>query len=309
MEFGDPHVLRVMERPVPVPAPGEVVVRVAAATVNPSDVMMRAGQQAALMTELKPPYVAGMEFGGHVHAVGEGVANLSPGQAVMGVVNPRRAAGGAHADHVCVPAASVVALASPVDAVAAATVPMNGLTAIAALRILALQPGDTLLVTGGAGVLAGYAIPLAKREGIRVIADAREADADAVRLVGADTVVPRGAGMDDAVRQLCPRGVDGLLDTALLRERASALVRDGGAAVALRRSHPIEDPRLRCAIVSVGDHMADTPALARLADLLREGVLKPSDGDLMPLEEAAKAHELVERGGLRARPVLDFRQA
>jgi NADPH2:quinone reductase len=307
MEFGGPDVLRLTELPVPVASAGEVVVRVAASTVNPSDLMMRAGQQAALMTDLAPPYICGMEFGGHVHHVGEGVSGLAPGQPVMGVVNPRRVEGGTHAEYVCLPATSVVALDSSVDVVAATTVPMNGLTSVAALQFLALRPGDTLLVTGGAGVLAGYAIALAKHGGIRVIADAREEDADRLRSLQVDAIVQRGDAMEDAVRQLCPDGVDGLIDTALLGGRAAALVRNQGSAVSLRRSHPIDDARLRCAYVSVADHMADTAALARLAELLRNGTLVPRGGELMPMAHAAQAHELMERGGLRARPVLDFR--
>ncbi len=100
MEFGGPQVLRLMDLPQPTPATGEVVVRVAASTVNPTDLMMRAGLQAALMTGLVPPYIAGMEFSGHIHNVGDGVSGLTVGQPVMGVVNPRRPAGGAHAQYV-----------------------------------------------------------------------------------------------------------------------------------------------------------------------------------------------------------------
>ncbi|MEY4138238.1 MAG: hypothetical protein RLZZ371_420 [Pseudomonadota bacterium] len=307
MEFGGPQVLQLMDLPQPAPAAGEVVVRVAASTVNPTDLMMRAGQQAALMTALTPPYIAGMEFSGHIHSVGDGVANLTAGQPVMGVVNPRRPAGGAHAQYVCVPAASVVVLDSSVDVIAAATVAMNGLTSIAALRALALQVRNTLLVTGGAGVLAAYAIQLAKADGIRVIADAKDADRDSLRLLGVDDIVPRGEGMEAAVKQLCPQGVDGLIDTALLGDRAAALVRGGGGAISLRRSNPINDKRLRCGYVSVTDHMADTAALKRLADMLRDGSLKPRAGQLMPMSAAAQAHELMERGGLRGRAILDFR--
>lgn len=309
MAFGGPQVLRLMELPLPIPAAGEVVVRVAASTVNPTDLLMRSGQQAALMTGLTPPYIAGMEFSGHVHSVGEGVSGLTAGQPVMGVVNPRRPAGGAHAQYVCVPAASVVVLDGSVDLVAASTVPMNGLTCLAALQSLALRPGNTLLVTGGAGVLAGYAIQLAKSDGLRVIADAKEADRESLRLLGVDEVVPRGDGFEAAVQQRCPQGVDGLLDTALLGDRAAALVRDGGGAISLRRSHPINDARLRCGYVAVTDHMADTAALQRLADMLRAGTLKTKAGQLIPMSDAAWGNELMERGGLRGRAILDFRQA
>jgi len=268
---------------------------------------MRSGQQASLMTSLAPPFIAGMEFSGHIYSVGEGVHELTAGQPVMGVVNPRRPAGGAHAQFVCVPAASVVVVDSSQDLIAISTIPMNGLTSLASLKALALRPGDTLLVTGGAGVLAGYAIQLAKAVGVRVIADAKEADRESLRSLGVDEIVPRGSSMNFEMRERFPKGVDGLLDTALLGDYAAALVRDGGSAVSVRRSHPIDDKRLHCSYVSVTDHMADTALLRRLADLLADGALKPRPGQLLPMSSASQAHELMERGGMRGRAILDFR--
>ena len=306
MEFGGPEVLSVKELTQPVPGPGEVVVWVAASTVNPTDLMMRSGQQASLMVGLVPPYIAGMEFSGHIHSVGEGVASLAPGRPVMGVVNPRRPAGGAHAQYDCVPAASVVPLDPSVDLMEAATVPMNGLTSLAALDALGLQRGSSLLVTGGAGVLAGYVIQLAKAEGLIVIADANEDAAERLRGLGVDNVVPRGDTMDAAVRRIFPRGVDGLIDTALLRDRVAALVRDGGATAALRRTHLISDPRLRNSYISVIDQMTNTAALQRLTQLWATGVFAPPVGRPIPMAEAGHAHRLAEQRGLSGRVVLDF---
>lgn len=292
----------------PVAGDGEVVVRVHAATVNPTDLMMRSGQQAAMMAGLQPPFIAGMEFSGEVHSVGAGVAALRPGQRVMGVVNPRRPDGGAHAQFVCVSAASAVALAPAVDLVEAATVPMNGLTSLAALQMLSLQPRQTLLVTGGAGVLAAYIIQLAKSAGVTVIADAAPSRINDLRALGADEVVPRGIEMDAAVRRLVPSGVDGLIDTALLGDRAAALVRDGGGAVSVRKTHPFTNSRVRGHQVSVVEHFGDTASLQRLAQLLADGKLKPRVGLRMPPSEAAQAHALTQQGGLGGRIVLDFSQ-
>jgi NADPH:quinone reductase-like Zn-dependent oxidoreductase len=171
--FGPPDVLEIAERPEPVAEPGGVVVRVAASTVNPTDLMMRAGGQAAMMTQLAPPYVAGMEFSGTIESVGAGVAFV-PGQRVIGVVNPRRPAGGAHAERVAVPAVSVAPVPDGVDLVAAATVPMNALTALLALELVDLEPGQSLLVTGGAGMLGGYVVRLARRAGLTVVANGRD---------------------------------------------------------------------------------------------------------------------------------------
>jgi len=302
--FGGPELLRVIERDIPVAGPGEVVVRVAAATVNPTDLLMRSGKQAALMTGLVPPYIAGMEFAGQVHQIGPGDSRLQPGQPVMGIVNPRRLEGGAHAEFVCVPTASVAPLPEGTDLVAAATVPMNGLTAKMALEALALPPGASLLVTGGAGAVGGYVIQLAKAAGLRIVTDAKDAAQELVRELGADEVVPRGKAMAAAVRSLYPAGVDGLVDTALLGAEASALVRDGGAVAWVRRANAGTDARLRHHVVGVLDQAANTAALDWLAERLRAGALKPRVAVRLPFERADEAHRLVEQGGLRGRVVL-----
>jgi NADPH2:quinone reductase len=302
--FGGPEVLSLIERAVPTPGAGEVLVRVAAATINPTDLLMLSGQQVAMMTNLTPPYIAGMEFSGTVAEVGAGVHDIAAGQRVMGVVNPRRPAGGAHAQYLCVAASSVAPLADSVDLVQAATVPMNGLTCLAALQALDLRAGQKLLVTGGAGVVAGLAIQLAKARNITVVADAKEADVDHLRTLHVDHLVPRGDGLEAAVRLLYPEGVDGLLDTALLGDRVSGLVRSGGASVALRKSHPITDPRLRNSLVSVVEQMHDTASLRHLSEVLANGTLTTRIAERFPLSEGTQAMRLAEQGGLKGRVVL-----
>jgi NADPH:quinone reductase len=303
-EFGDADVIRIVERPIPVPGAGEVVVKVAASTVNPTDLMMRAGRQAPMMTDIKPPYSTGVEFGGHVHALGQGVTNFAVGQPVMGIVNSRRPAGGAHAQYVCVPAASLAALAPTVDVVEAATIPMNGLTAKMVLELLDIPRGGSVLVTGGPGATGGYAIELAKVMGLVVVADAKESDAALLRKLGADHVVPRGDGAAAAVLKIFPNGVDGLIDAAVIGNTVSSAVRDGGGAVMLRRAVPITDPRLRVNPVHVFDQDTNAQALAWLADLARDGKLTPRIAMRLPLSQAVEANRIVERGELRGRVVL-----
>lgn len=302
--FGGPDVLKLVERPIPVAGPGEAVVKVMASPVNPTDLMMREGRQAAMMTDIKPPYCVGVEFGGHVHALGQGVTNLAVGQPVMGIVNSRRPAGGAHAQYVCVPAASLAVLAPNVDIVGASTIPMNGLTAKMVLELLDIPRGGSVLVTGGAGATGGYAIELARVLGLTVVADAKDSDAELLLGLGANHVVPRGEGTADAVRRIFPNGVDGLVDAALISNIAAAAVRDGGSAVTLRRTFPITDPRLRAHTVHVFDQDTNATALAWLADLIRDGKLTPRVAMRLPLVQAAEAHRLVEQGGLRGRVVL-----
>lgn len=302
-EFGPPEVLHVVDLCDPTPGPDGVVVTVSAATVNPTDTLLRSGQQAATMTELSPPYVAGMEFAGRIAAVGEGVEHLAVGDEVMGLVNPRRPEGGAQAELVRVPAASVVRAPAGLTAVVAATLPMNGVTALKALEAAGVGAGDWLLVTGATGALGGYVCQAAAHRGIRVVAGAHEADHALLRDLGVEAVVPRGEGMAAAVRTTVPDGVAAVVDAALLGDAADELVRDGGSSVSVRGPRD-GDPRLRHAVVSVTRHAEDTEALRAVADLTAAGVLTPRVAHTLTWDRATHAHTLVEQGGLRGRVVL-----
>lgn len=304
--FGPAANVQLVERPMPVAAAGEVVVRVAAATVNPTDVLMLSGAHAALMKDLAPPYVAGMEFAGHVHQPGPGADAWPVGLPVMGIVNPRRPEGGAHARFIVVPAASLAPVDPQADLVACATIPMNGLTARMCLEQLDLPAGGTLLVTGAAGSVGGYVLQLARKAGLRVIADGRPADAGLLRALGADVLVPRGEGMAAAVRAAAPQGVDGLVDAAVLGAGAAALLRDGGAMVSLRRTQSVDDARIRHGNVGVMTQATNSAGLHWLADRLRDGTLLPRVAVRQAVGQAGEAFALVERGGLRGRVVLVF---
>lgn len=305
--FGGPEVLHVAELPEPEPGPGKVLVEVAASSVNPTDIMMRNGMQAAGMTHLKPPYISGIEFSGRIRAVGAGV-DLAPGTPVVGVLNPRAERGGAYAQRIVVSAKSVGPVGEGVDLVAATTVPMNALTAEMALDLTGLEAGDSLLVTGAAGLMGGYTVTLAKARGLIVVANTSEADAEAVRDFGANHIVPRDAGRDEAVRALFPQGVGGLIDAALIGNEISHLVRDGGVAVSLRSSYEIKDPRLTYTFVSVTNGVEDSTTITAIGRMITEGTLKPRvapDG-IFTFEQAAEAHRMAERGGFRGRVVIAF---
>lgn len=304
-EPGEPSVLQVIDRPQPEAGPGEVVVRVAAAAVNPTDLMMRRGQQAT--AQFTPPFIPGMEFSGRVHSVGKGVAP-KPGQPVIGVVNPRRQEGGAYTEFICLPAGQVAVLPETIDLTGAATVPMNALTAMLALEMVGLKPGQALLVTGGAGMLGGSVLQLAERAGLMVVANAAPEDADLVRSLGAKVVLPRDKGMAEAFSAQFPDGADALIDGALIGVQVSKLVRNGGAAIALRSSHPIKDARLRCETVMVTNGMSRPELLQATADHIASGVLRPriAPGGVFPFAQAAAAHEMAETAKVRGRIVLTF---
>ncbi|GAA3985164.1 NADP-dependent oxidoreductase [Thermobifida alba] len=302
MEFGGPEKLQVVDIPEPHPGPGEVRIRVHAAAVNPTDTALRAGLRRL---EWPPPHIPGMDAAGVVSEVGEGVS-WQVGDRVMAVVTPVRPGGGAYADHIVVPAESVVRMPEGADFFAASTLLMNALTARLALDRLALEPGQTVAVTGAAGAFGGYAVQLAKADGLRVVADASEADEDLVRGLGADVVVRRGDDVADRIRAACPQGVDGLADGALLHDLVVPAVRDNGRMAVVRAWDGRPGRGIEVHRILVTEALKDTAALDRLRRQAEEGVLTLRVARVLPAEQAAEAHRLLEAGGVRGRLVLDF---
>ncbi len=303
-EPGDASVLRVIDRQVREPARGEVRIAVKAAAVNPTDIALRERGVA----DLPPPWVPGMDAAGIVESAGQGVARLHVGEQVMAAVSPRRPEGGAQAELIVVPEASVVSIPDGVTLQQASTLPMNGLTARLGLELLALEPGQTLAVSGGAGLLASYVIGLAKARGLSVVADARPEEEELVRGFGADVIVPRGEGFNDGVRDAAPGGADALFDTALLGRSAFPAIRDGGAIAVVRGWEGAETQERGICVraVWVRTVLDRTDWLQELRDLVSAGRIALRVASEHPPEEAAEAHRAMEAGGLRGRAVIVF---
>src|SRR4051794_3218742 len=228
VEFGGPEALRIVDVPPEPLRPGEVRLRVAAATVNPTDTHARAGAYADRDPVKSPPWVPGMDVAGVVTELGESVDHLAVGDLAMGIVVPTGAHGGYREDLV-LPGDSVVPAPAGADAVAASTLPMNALTARFALDQMALRPGAVLAVTGAAGAFGGYVVQLGKADGLTVVADASEADEELVRKLGADVVVRQGDDVAARIRAQFPEGVDGLADGSVQDALVLPAVRNGGA--------------------------------------------------------------------------------
>ena len=302
---GDPDVLEVADRPAREPADGEVRIAVKAATVNPTDIGLRARGGGP---DLDPPWVPGMDAAGVIELVGSGVDRLHVGDEVMAAVSPRRPEGGAQQELLVVPAASAVPIPDGASLIEAATLPMNGLTAMSGLDLLGLKEGQTLAVAGGAGLLGSYVIQLAKERGLRVIADAKPEDEDLVRGFGADVVVARSDDFSRAIREEEPAGVEGVYDTALLYRDALGAVRDGGQIVFVRGwdGDEVEHRSIRVHPVMVGQVLERTDWLEELRRLASAGRLKLRVAHEYPPEQAAKAHKVMDAGGLRGRAVIVF---
>jgi NADPH:quinone reductase len=303
--FGGPEVLEVVELAVPDPGEGEVRVRVAAATVNPTDVGLREGVRREMLEEFPPPWIPGMELAGEIDAVGAG-SDWEVGQRVMAIVLPFRALGGAQAEQVVVPAVSVAENPAGATLEQAATLPMNGLTVRLALDTLALAPGSTLAVTGSPGAVGGYAIQLGKLEGLTVIADAAPADEALVRGLGADVVVPRGGDCAAAIREAFPDGVDAVLDAALLGPAILPAVRDGGMLVAVRPFAGETERDIEIKLVLVSSYATNQAALRELGARAGAGELTLRVAETFPPERAADAHRKLAAGGVRGRLLISF---
>ena len=302
-EFGGPEQLRALEVPEPHAGPGEVRIRVHAAAVNPTDTVVRAGMHRNL-PKLGGPFVPGMDGAGEISEVGEGV-RWQVGEKVMAIVVPG-GSHGAYADQVVVPAESVARIPEGADFVSAATLPMNGLTARAALDSLNLSPGQTLAVTGAAGAFGGYVVQLAKDDDLHVIADASAVDEQLVRDLGADEVVRRGADVADRIRELASDGVAGLADGSVQNEQVVPAVRDGGAIAVLRNWQGRPGRDITVHRVAVTERARDAAALDRLREQVESGAITLRVAKVLPAEQAAEAHRMLEAGGVRGRLVLDF---
>jgi NADPH:quinone reductase-like Zn-dependent oxidoreductase len=300
---GDYEVIEIVERTVRAPAAGEVRIEVNAAAVNPTDILLR----KAGLPDLTSLVVPGMDAAGVVECVGSDVSRVRVGERVMAAVTPRRPEGGAQAQHIVVPAASVVPIPEGVSLAAASTLPMNGLTALRALELAGLKNGQLLAVSGGAGLLAHYAIAAAKRQGLKVVADAKPEEVALVRSYGADMVIERGPNFSEAVRREVPEGADALLDTAVLARKSFGAIRDGGVYIPVRRWG--DDPGERGIAIKpvlVLEVLERTDWLELLRDMVAAAQIKLRVAGEYPPERILDAQRSLEAGGLRGRPVILF---
>lgn len=289
---GGPESIEIIDVPVVEPGTGEIRVRVAAASVNPVDLAVAGGFFHGQGLINQPEYTGlGWDFAGTVVAAGPDV-DLSVGTEVAGLVAGFDRDFGTYAEQLVVPAADVAVVPEGLGLIAAATVPLNGLTAAQILDLLGEPIADSnrLLVTGAAGAVGGYLLSLGADRGWRVTGLARAEDEEFVRGLGADFV------------EHAEPGWDAVADTAGLQDRGLALVRDGGAFVGVRPgAEPTAERGITVAAVSVH---ADGPGLGPLLARTASGQLPARVHTVLPLDRAADAHRAVTKGSVRGRYVL-----
>jgi NADPH:quinone reductase-like Zn-dependent oxidoreductase len=307
--YGGPSALRVFDVPEPHADRGKVRIAVHAATVNPTDVLVRDGRAHDRHGGAEPPFVPGMDIAGVIDEIGPDTdTDLVVGDRVMAIVMPRGGHGG-YSESVVVPSRSVARIPANASLAQAATLPMNGLTARLALDLLSVPPGGVIAVTGSAGTLGGYTVQLAKTDGLTVIADAAAKDESHVRALGADIIVGRGDDVAQRIRQVAGDGVDAVVDAAVLAERILPAIRDGGALASVRPFTGASTRDIKLHQVWVREYRYAQEQLDRLRQQAEEGLITLRVAGAVPPELAGEAHARLEAGGTRGRFVIRFRDA
>ncbi|GAA2733000.1 NAD(P)H-binding protein [Actinocorallia aurantiaca] len=287
--YGGPEVIRHEEVPLPSPGPGEVLIRVAATSFNPSEAGLRLGLlQDVLSVTL--PCTLGVDVSGTIVSLGPGATGWAVGDRVVGRLD---GGSGAAAEYATAPADVLVAAPRTIPLADAAALPVAGLTAWQAVFEHAeVTEGLRVLVNGAGGGVGGFAVQLAKRAGATVIATAGPRSAAAVRALGADQVV-------DYTAEPLPGGVDVVLNLVPLAPDAAAglvsLLRPGGAAVSVATPLP------------GGVHFVarnDPSQLARLVALVDAGDLTVDIAESHPLAELASIHRRSENGRTRGKIIV-----
>lgn len=300
-EFGSPDVLRVREAPRPGPGEDELLVRVHAAGVNPVDAGARSGRAAGLVgAEL--PYVPGFDVSGVVEAVGPGVDAFRPGDEVFAMIDLRR--GGGYAEYAVVRVDEAAPRPAGVSYLEAASLPLVALTAWQALFETAeLEPGQQVLIHGGAGGVGSIAVQMAVGRGARVIATASPRNHEFLRGLGAHVVVDYNTERFEEYAD----GVDLVLDPigGETQVRSLGVLGEGGVLVSLvgltpEAGSPPEGVRATSILVS-----PDAGQLTRIARLVEEGTLRPVVTHTFPLARAPEAHRQSETGHTRGKIVLE----
>jgi NADPH:quinone reductase-like Zn-dependent oxidoreductase len=299
--FGGPEVLREVERPRPVPGLSEILVRVHAAGVNPTDWKHRAG--GPWMTEPVP--VLGWDVSGVVEQVGLGVTLFKPGDEVFGML-PYPHGAGAYAEYAKGTARSFARKPSSLDHVRAGALPLAALTAYQALVDTAdIRPGQRVLIHAAAGGVGHLAVQIAKAYGAHVIGTASAGKHELLRELGADELIDyRTTDFTEAVDT-----VDVVLDSLAgdVRTRSLNILREGGILVSILPGGNDADARKAAELGVRLEGMlveADHAGMRAIAELAEQGKLRAHIDATFPLAEAAKAHAHGETGRTTGKIVL-----
>jgi NADPH:quinone reductase-like Zn-dependent oxidoreductase len=301
-EFGDPQVLQVKEISIPAPGPGELLVRVHAAAVNPVDTSIRAGRAGGL-SGASLPYVPGFDVSGTVTAIGSDVVNFKVDDEVFAMVDLRR--GGAYAEYAIVLENEAALKPTRVNHAEAAAIPLVALTAWQALfEVAKLQKGQTILIHAGAGGVGSIAVQLAKWRGAHIVATASDYNHNFLRELGVDVPVDyRTQNFEDFASD-----VDVVLDPigGDTQVRSLQILKEGGILVSIvgltsEGRNPSRNVRATSILVR-----PNSVQLSEIGGLIQNGIINPIVSYRFPLEQAPLAHEQSQTRRTRGKIVIEI---
>ena len=300
-EYGGPEVLKYGDVPDPVAGVNEVIVDIHAASVNAADWKVRSGNYPPAAAF---PYILGRDFSGVVSAVGNEVDDLRVGDAVFGVCDAGQE--GAYAEKIAIKAAIIARKPDQLSHIDAAALALAGLTAVVSIEdTLKLQAGEVILIQGGAGGVASFAVQLAKHIGAHVITTASAANHEFLASLGADEIIDYNAQDFSEVVSDC----DAVFDTVGgdVVEKSFTVLKPGGRA-AFIASGAEAPPSPRDDVQSLRPQVGrDRPHLERIVELVDSGAVRVPNITLFPLSESAAAHRVSESRHLRGKLVFEVR--
>jgi NADPH:quinone reductase len=299
--------LEVRDLPDPRPGSGEVLVATEAATINPADAAIATGSASSRLPQgATGPYTPGWDLVGEIVACGDGIDESLIGRRVIGFSLWFESCRGTQASLVPLPIGNVVAAPDSPPAPELTTIGLNGLTAWRGLADLRLIGGETVVITGAAGGVGGFAAELAASRGFEVIGVVRHDEHEEALRLGATSSVSGGpAELGARIRDIVPDGADALLDTASIGAPALAAVRDSGRYVTVTNLPPAE----RGIDVFRSGGRMDAEGLTTLAEMARTGRLHTPVARVFDIDDGREAYEAFARRRGRGRFVLSFPKA
>jgi len=304
-EFGGPERIKVMDLPKPVLGPDHILIRTAAAGMNPVDWKVREGRQMSRYPH-HFPLILGWDVAGVVEEVGDAVTSFQPGDRVAAYARKSCVEWGTYAEWVTVAEEAAAIAPTSVDLVHAAALPLAALTALQTVDALGIQHDQRVLVHGASGGVGSYIVQLLKERGAEVLGTGSPSGRDFLRSLGA-IPIDRHGDVAEQVRAVVPEGVDAIADLAGpdVVKASIEVLKDGGRVVSILKPPPIGDEEKKKGIA--GRYVFVRPYGHQLKELVKRvdaGILTIHLDRTYPLEEAAEAHKALQAGGIRAKIAL-----
>jgi NADPH2:quinone reductase len=313
--FGGPDVLHPGEIPTPAPKAGEVLIRIAYASVNPADWKCREGWLAQFF-DYKFPFVVGFDAAGVIAGVGAGVTEYKVGDRVITSSNQGNGENGSYAEYLTVDIDRVAPMANSLDFATGAAIPTAAVTSWEGLFGSGdLKAGQTVLIHGGAGGMGSFAIQFAKHAGAKVAVTCGPKNLDYVKSLGADLAIDyRSQNILQAVLAWAPEGVDVIMDTVgqgtlpdgiAMTKRGGVIAPIGTLIVDEPKFDPAEAEKRNVRVVhTMSNRLKAGDQLRTIVGLYNQGVFRAPELTILPLEQAGEAHRRVKDGHVRGKIVL-----